>query len=186
MKLSKNKDGVKVEKGLVHIYCGEGKGKTTAAFGLVLRAAGQGKRVLVCQLLKDGRSGEVLALGGLKGVEVVEGGDFTGFVDVKNEAALAEARASQGRKLRLVSEKMTRDNYDLVVVDELCTALFLGVIEKGQAEELLIKKPAQTELVFTGRNPAGWLLEAADYISDIRCVRHPYEKGVPARRGIEW
>jgi cob(I)alamin adenosyltransferase len=175
-----------VEKGLIHIYCGDGKGKTTAAFGLVLRAVGQNKKILVCQLLKDGKSGEILALRGMRQVEIIEGFNYTGFVNPKNEKDLKEVKGQQQKKLCLVMDKMERGAYDLVVIDELCTALSLGVIDEKLAEALIEKKPFYTELVFTGRSPTLKLMESADYISEISCIKHPYQKGVPARKGIEW
>lgn len=173
-------------KGLIHIYCGDGKGKTTAAFGLLLRAVGHNRKVLVCQLLKDGTSGEIASLQYLKQAEVIEGFHYSGFVDPKDMKAMEAAKDQQQKKLLLAIEKMATGDYDLVIIDELCTAVSLGIIEKDLAAALIEQKPGHTELVLTGRNPSPYLVEAADYISQIDCVRHPYMKGTEAREGVEW
>ena len=176
-----------MDKGMIHVYYGEGKGKTTAAFGLVFRAVGQGKKVLVCQMLKDGKSGEILATKLYVGqVDIIEGYDFTGFADPSQKDEWERTQKQQQGKFEALLEKMEQGEYDLVLIDELCAAVNLGIITEEMLRQLLIKKPHHTEMVITGREPHPLLLEAADYLSKIECVKHPYEKGVPARKGIEW
>lgn len=170
-----------MDKGLIHLYTGEGKGKTTAAMGLALRALGNGLRVTVVQFLKDGRSGELDPLRRL-GAKVCTGRPGTKFVFQMKEAEKAEVRALQNAQL---AEALETD-CDLLVLDEACAALRLGMVEEELLRRAVLDRPATREVVLTGRDPAPWLMEAAVYITEMRCERHPYRKGIPARKGVEY
>ena len=161
-----------MDKGLIHLYTGDGKGKTTAAMGLALRALGSGLRVTVVQFLKDGRSGELEPLRRL-GATVYTGRPGTKFVFQMNEAEKAEVRALQNAQLA-------------EALDEACAALRLGMVEENLLSRAVLDRPEGREVVLTGRDPALWLMETADYITEMRCERHPYQKGIPARKGVEY
>ena len=160
-----------MDKGLIHLYTGDGKGKTTAAMGLALRALGSGLRVTVVQFLKNGRSGEL-----------EPGRPGTNFVFQMNETEKAEVRALQNAQL---AEALEFD-CDLLVLDEACAALRLGMVEEELLRRAVLDRPEGREVVLTGRDPALWLMETADYITEMRCERHPYQKGIPARKGVEY
>lgn len=170
--------------GLVHIYCGDGKGKTTAALGLALRAAGSGKSVLLLQFFKDGKSSEFAALSHVPGIEAAMQTRTFGFSWTLSDGEKEEARAYYSG---LLEEAFRRGGaFDLLVLDEAMSACTTGMIDEARLLELLNKKPAELEVVLTGRNPPQALVDAADYVTEMKKVKHPYERGVAARRGIEY
>ena len=170
--------------GLVHVYCGDGKGKTTAAVGLCARAVGAGKRVVLVQFLKGGETGELAPLQAL-GVRVLRGKGGTRFSFAMTDAEKAAARAVHDAHLQEAAQLTLAEGVDLLVLDEALGALRHGLLDEELLQGLVRQRPAGLELVLTGRNPPAWLLEAADYVSEFTKQKHPYEKGVPARRGIE-
>ncbi len=167
---------------MLHIYTGDGKGKTTAACGLAVRCCGCGKRVLLVQLLKNGKSGEVAQLEAL-GVKVLSRYPFKKFLWNMTDKEKAEVKAL----CRELFAELTRqtDNFDVVVIDEMFGALSENILEK---EEVIsyIKSNADKEIILTGRNAPTEIMEIADYISEIKCIRHPMEKGTGPRKGIEY
>ena len=143
--------------GLVHLYWGEGKGKTTAAMGLALRALGGGYRVVIVQFLKGADSGEVGLLRRL-GAEIYRGKAGQKFVFQMDEAERAAARAKQNENLTAALARPA----DLLVLDEACAAWQLDMVDHALLERAVRGRPAGVEVVLTGRNPAPWMLEAAD------------------------
>ena len=170
-----------MSKGLVHLYWGDGKGKTTAAMGLALRALGQGKRTAVLQFMKDGGSGEIRMLEKL-GAAVYAGKLDGGFVRQMSEEERAAVRQRQDELLR---EIMERDD-ELVILDEACAAWRTETVDRELLLRAVKERPAWREIVLTGREPADWMLEAADYSTEMRCEKHPFSSGVRARRGVEF
>lgn len=170
--------------GLIHIYCGDGKGKTTAALGLALRSAGSGKKVLLLQFFKDGKSSEFAALAHVPGIEVVRQSKTFGFSWTLSEEEKAEAAAYYAGLLENAFQRS--GDFDLLVLDEAMSALNTGMIREERLLALLGEKAAELEVVLTGRNPSQALLEAADYVTEMKKIKHPYEKGVAARKGIEY
>jgi cob(I)alamin adenosyltransferase len=170
-------------EGYVQVYTGDGKGKTTASLGLVLRAVGKGLRPIVLQFMKaDPSWGEIVALERL-GVPVRQCG-LDHWV-IKGEATdedLAAAKAGFDQARGLV---MSAD-YDLVVLDELVTALFFELVPLDAVLALVEGKPAAVELVMTGRHAPDELVAAADLVTEMRPLKHYYDAGVPARSGIEF
>lgn len=174
---------------MVHIYHGDGKGKTTAAMGLALRAAGHDWRVRVTQFLKDGSSGEVRELAKLPGVEVdacpaaVLAGKFT-FQMTPDE--LARVRSAQDGMLARSAAELADGACDLVVLDEALDAASTGTLDAAALLELARAHGERAEIVLTGRDPAPELIDLADYVTEMRAVKHPYGHGVAAREGVEW
>ncbi len=168
--------------GYVQIYTGDGKGKTTAAFGLAMRAAGRGWRVLVTQFMKaDPSCGEVVSAGRL-GIRVEQVG-LDHWVR-KGEATPDDRRAAAagfGRARDLIGG----GEFDLVVLDELITAVFFELVTVDQVRALLDGKPAHVELVLTGRRAPDEIVAAADLVTEMRPLKHYYDAGVGAREGIE-
>ena len=168
--------------GLTHLYCGDGKGKTTAAMGLALRAAGRGLRVVIVQFLKSGDSGELSLLRTLPNVTVLSGKGSTKFSFQMNEEERCAAKAKHETHLR---EALSLP-FDVLVLDEAASAHNTGLLATALLEEAIHHRQPNTELVLTGRNPAAFLLEAADYVTEMKCCKHPFERGVAAREGIEF
>lgn len=175
-----------LDRGLVHIYCGDGKGKTTAAVGLSTRAAGSGLRVLFVQFLKDGRSGELRTLATVPGVAILAGVPVKGFLREKEEDARGRIADEHRARFAEAVREASSGAFDLLVLDEAMAAVDLGLLPLDAVCAFLDSKPPTLEVVLTGREPSPALLERADYISQIQCVRHPYQKGIQARKGIEW
>ncbi|MCI6944204.1 MAG: cob(I)yrinic acid a,c-diamide adenosyltransferase [Faecalibacterium sp.] len=167
--------------GLLHLYYGDGKGKTTAAMGLALRALGSGKKVVVLQFLKGGQSGEIPLLEQL-GAKIYRGKAGQKFVFQMNEAEKAATRDLQNRNL---SAAMTEDA-DLLVLDEAGSAWELDMVDKALLQKAVLARPAAQECVLTAHAAPRWMLDAADYVTEMKCCRHPYQKGIAARKGIEY
>ena len=170
-----------MELGLVHLYWGEGKGKTTAAMGLALRALGNGCRVVIVQFLKGADTGEVPLLRQL-GAEIYRGKAGQKFVFQMDEAEKAAARAVQNANLAAALARPA----DLLILDEACAAWQLDMVDRALLERAVRERPAGQEVVLTGRAPAPWMEELADYSTEMRCCRHPFHQGVPAREGVEY
>lgn len=170
-----------MDKGLVHLYWGEGKGKTTAAFGLALRALGAGARVMVVQFLKDGQSSELTPLRHL-GALVLSGKPGTKFFSQMSEAERADVRALHNQML----QQAIGSDCDLLVLDEACAACRLGMVEEELLREAVLRRPSTREVVLTGRDPVEWMRQAADYSTEMCCHKHPYQQGICARKGIEF
>lgn len=167
---------------MIHLYCGNGKGKTTAAMGLALRAAGRGERVVITQFLKGADSGERYALAKLPQVELLPLPEQVKFTFQMDEQERLEA-SRRCRALLDEARERAKDCF-LLVLDEACAAVNSGLLP---LEELLDCLDNLTcEIVLTGRDPAPQLLERADYITQMEPLRHPYQRGITARKGIEW
>lgn len=176
-----------MKQGLTHVYYGDGKGKTTAALGLGMRAWGCGFNVVLVQFLKDFPTGELTALKKLNGFLVLRGkaaGKLFSKDMSEEDKLLTKAihDANLERAISLVNESKC----DLLVLDEVLDACQLGLLEEAPFRSLLCDKPQGLELVITGHAAAGWVLEHADYITEMVKRKHPYERGVSARKGIEF
>lgn len=172
-------------KGLIHIYTGEGKGKTTAGIGLSIRFAGSGGKVLYTQFLKDDSSSELNILSCLDPITFLPSGKNFGFTFTMTEETRQLARLHYQKHLENAIDEVTKGNYGLFVLDEIIGADNAGLISHDTLIDFLSHKPKQLEVVLTGRNPAADLKRLADYISDIQKVKHPFDKNIPARIGIE-
>lgn len=172
--------------GLVHIYHGDGKGKTTAAIGLAVRAAGRGMRVLILRLLKTDDSGEVDVLRRIPGITVIPCDRTFGFVSRMSEEQKKEAADYYSAKLKEAFQKTREEKYDMLIADEIMAACNYQMVPEQEILDFLDHKPKQLEVIMTGRNPSQQLKKRADYITEMRLEQHPYVKGVKARLGIEY
>lgn len=165
---------------MLHLYWGDGKGKTTAAMGLALRALGHGRRVVIVQFLKDGTSGEIAPLRAAgAAVYACPNAKFTWLMDEADKAAAREASA------RALGQALA-EPFDLLVLDEACAALKSGILDEALLRRAVAFAKNGREVVLTGRDPAPWLQDAADYSTEMRAHRHPYADGVAAREGVEY
>ncbi|MDR2485830.1 MAG: cob(I)yrinic acid a,c-diamide adenosyltransferase [Treponema sp.] len=170
--------------GLIHLYIGNGKGKTTASVGLSVRARGRDKTVVFAQFLKSGVTGELRSLEKL-GIRVIRSDVTFGFTHRMDEQTKAACRYEQNRLINLINEAMQAEKIDLLVLDEVLDAVNTGMLEDKALRSLVENKDMDMEVALTGRDPAEWLVEAADYISDIAKAKHPFDRGIRARIGIE-
>ncbi len=174
------------ERGLIHIYCGDGKGKTTAALGLGLRAWGNGIQVLFLPFLKDARSGEIAAIKNLDGFCVAEVPEHLPFLRDMTSWERLRYTEFAGQMFEEGVEAARKGQCGLLILDELCAAVNQGILSLDKVTESLETKPPDLEVVLTGRNPPEQWISLADYVSEIHCIKHPYQKGIPARQGIEY
>lgn len=174
-----------MNNGLTHLYIGTGKGKTTAAMGLALRALGAGERVYVCQFLKSGHSGELAMLVRL-GATVSPAGRVDKFTFQMTEAEKEECAAGCTTCLHQAAAALAGGDYGLVLLDEVVDAVNCGMLACQEVLDALEAKSPATEAVLTGRNPDPRLVELCDYVTDMACVKHPYQQGIGARHGVEY
>jgi cob(I)alamin adenosyltransferase len=170
---------------MVHIYYGDGKGKTTAAFGLAVRALGAGLRVLAVQFFKTQETGEVSFLDNVENATVMRPEAGGGFTVTMDEQDFLQTKEEHDRMLAYAAEGANSGRYDLIVLDEALDAYEWELMSKSVLQALLCDAPEGVEIVLTGRKPCG-LEEYADYITELKKVKHPYDAGQLARRGIEY
>lgn len=174
----------RLERGLVQVYTGNGKGKTSAAFGLALRAAGRGLKVYIIQFIKGGFDyGELYIVDNLPNLtlKAFGRGEFiTAKPPDKEDVRLAE------QALQLAKEAVKSGKYDVIILDEVNVALTLKLIDLEEVLKLIQSKPNHVELVLTGRNAPVQVIDASDYVTEMREVKHPYSKGYQSRKGIEY
>lgn len=189
-------------KGLVHIYCGDGKGKTTAAIGSAVRAAGRGMGVLVCRFLKTDDSGEVAGLSLISGVRVLPCDRNFGFSWEMTPAQKKDAALYYTEKFLKTWEMAAGQDgeggcgggdgsggeggCDMLILDEIIGACSLGFINEEIVINALRQRPAHLEVILTGRGPSSSLMECADYVTEMVLGKHPFERGISAREGIEY
>jgi cob(I)alamin adenosyltransferase len=171
-------------QGLVQVFTGNGKGKTTAALGTILRAAGHGLKIFIVFFMKgDYAYGEFEALLKLPNVEILKSG-FRQFTDPLN--IKPEEKEQAVKALAAATKAINSGRYDLVVLDEINVALEYKLIELDDVIKLIANKPANVELILTGRYAENRLLEMADLVTEMVKVKHPFDKGIKARKGIEY
>lgn len=173
-------------KGLVIVYTGDGKGKTTAALGMALRAAGHGMKVLIVQFVKSFKSyGELKFLKKYDcGIEIKTMGK--GYVKMKGDVHPFEEHVKAAKKtLEFAREQIQSKKYQIVVLDEINIALDKKLISMKEVADLISQKPPHLHLVLTGRNAPKKLIGLADLVSEVKEIKHPFRKGILAQKGIE-
>jgi len=167
------------------IFTGDGKGKTTAALGMALRACGHGQRVLVVQFIKaDQSSGEVSALRDLPKIELIQCG--LGFVPPPTHAAFPAHQQAAAQALNRVKEAIESSLYNLVILDEVCTAIDLELVSTQSVLNTIALAKDHSNLVLTGRGAPNALIERADTVTEMHCVKHAFNSGRKADAGVEW
>ena len=169
-------------RGYVHVYTGDGKGKTTAAIGLAVRAAGAGLRVYIAQFVKSGETSEIRAIKRFADQISVE--QFGTGRFIRGRPSPADTQAAQ-RGLQRVGEVLQTDQFDIVILEEANVAVALGLISARSLLDLVTSRPEHIEVVITGRNASPEIVAAADLVTEMKAVKHYYHNGVRARVGIE-
>jgi cob(I)alamin adenosyltransferase len=172
----------KLKRGLVEIYTGNGRGKTTAALGLALRATGHGLRVCMIQFMKGRSYGELKSATKL-GLKIIQFGQKT-EVNRNRPSPKDIERAQNG--LKYAKEAMTSEEFDIVILDELNCAIDWKLLDVETVLDVIRQKPPGVELIITGRYARPEIIELADLVTEMREIKHPFQKGIPARKGIEW
>jgi cob(I)alamin adenosyltransferase len=174
----------RLKQGLIQVYTGDGKGKTTCALGLAFRAIGQGFRVFMVQFLKSGDTGEVEAARRLAPDFTIHSFGVKGFPKLSDPDPQTRERVREA--FTLAREVILAGDHDLVILDEINLSLTYGLVPLPEMLEVLRQRPPHVEVVLTGRAAPPELVECADLVTEMRPVKHYFEAGIKARRGIEW
>jgi cob(I)alamin adenosyltransferase len=173
------------DKKRILLFTGDGKGKTTAALGMALRASGHGMKTMVIQFVKaDPTTGELAACRHLPGCEIVQTG--RGFVPEQNDPACREHVMAAAEGLKLAAQALSSGGYDLVILDEICTAIGKGLLDEGQVIEAVQRGATGICVVMTGRNATAGLVSIADTVTDMRMVKHGFQEGREGQEGVEY
>ena len=175
------------QKGLTIVYTGKGKGKTTAALGIVLRAIGYGKKICMIQFIKGSwHYGELYSSNRLEPeFEMVAiGKGFVGIIDDKSSKEDHEIIANEA--IKISREKIQSGKYDIIILDEINYAIKLGLIKVEDVIDLIKSKPEKLDLVLTGNYAVNEIIDLADLVTEMREIKHPFQKGIKARKGIDF
>ncbi len=171
-----------IDKGYIHIYTGNGKGKTTAALGLALRAAGYGMKTYIGQFMKGRHYGELTSLRDHPCITIEQYGD----VDCVHREEITQKHVDQAQQgLKRAQEILRSGQYDILILDEINVAVWFDLISTRQVLELLDHRPNHVEIVMTGRRAPEALVKIADVVSEMKEIKHYYQQGIKARTGIE-
>ncbi len=172
--------------GLVHLYTGDGKGKTTAAIGLAIRAAGSGKKVVFTQFMKGQDTSELRSLSLIDNIKVIRNKENLGWFK-KGDPELAMAFTGlHNETLDKIKKLIETHECDVLIMDEITYPYNYSIIDKNALEKLIVEKPKYLEIILTGRNADSFFTENSDYITEMKKIKHPYDKGIMAREGIEF
>ncbi len=174
-----------MNKGLIHVYCGDGKGKTTAAIGLAVRGAGSGMQVVFLQFLKGRPVSELAGLKLLPGITVIRNNKDFGFYNTMTEQDKKAITMLHNENLNQAVHLVKEGRCDMLILDEITAAYKYQLVDRAVIDDLILHKKTELELVLTGREPDPMFLRMADYVSEIKKIKHPYDKNVTARKGIE-
>lgn len=174
------------EKGLVILYTGEGKGKTTAALGIVLRAVGYKKKCLIVQFGKAWFTGELVGIKKLAPyVRIIQGGK--GFLNILGDKVpLKKHKLAAKEAFNILYKEVISDKWDIVIADEIVGSASAGVLPEEKVVRLIRDKPERLDLILTGHNGSKRLIKMADLVTEMREIKHPYQKGILAKKGIDF
>lgn len=171
--------------GRVLVFTGDGKGKTTASLGIALRAVGHGMKVKIIQFVKsDTSTGEIAALNMLPGVEIVQTG--CGFVPNESNAKFTDHRQAAENGLKIAAEAIESCKYSVVILDEICVAVAKKLLNENEVIEMIRKASPDVTVVLTGRGATPAMIELADTVTNMSCVKHGMQQGIKAQEGVEF
>ncbi len=169
-------------KGYIHIYTGDGKGKTTAAFGLALRAAGNGMKTYIAQFMKGVSYSEIAAIEKIEGIDLEQ---FGWDQCIRKEDVSDFHKEKTGEGLEAVYEKVTSKKYDIIILDEILVAIWFGLIKESEVIKFIDWHQRDSELVLTGRKATEKIIKTADLVTEMKNIKHYFDKGIMSRKGIE-
>ena len=172
------------DKARILIFTGDGKGKTTAALGMAFRAIGHGLRVLVIQFVKESDTGEIFAADTMANMRIVQTG--LGFLPDAKSKEYCKHKLAAEKGLTLATESIESGNYDLIILDEICVAVNKGLLQEKDVICVIDKANAKMSLILTGRYATTALIDLADTVSNIECVKHGLQAGIVAQKGVEF
>ena len=176
---------MKKETGCIHIYYGDGKGKTTTGMGLITRAAGYGYKVLLYQFMKNNKTSERKILEQVLNITIINGLEQEKFSFLMTEDEKTQRRIFYNNRFLEITKKAVEEQYDVLFMDEAIYTISAGLLDEAPVLEFLKTKPESLEVILTGNTPSEAMIELADYVSEIRKIKHPFDNGQPARKGIE-
>lgn len=176
---------MKKQTGCIHIYCGDGKGKTTCGMGLCTRAAGYGFQVLIYQFMKDNSTSERKILEQVPNITIVPGLALEKFSFQTTPEEKAKRKQFYEEQFRKVTELAEREAFDVMFLDELIYTIRAGLFDEQLLLDYLDHKPERLEVILTGQGPSDELIRRADYVSELKKIKHPFDRGIGARDGIE-
>ncbi|MCI7814698.1 MAG: cob(I)yrinic acid a,c-diamide adenosyltransferase [Lachnospiraceae bacterium] len=171
--------------GLVHIYYGNGKGKTTTGMGLSIRAAGYGYKVLLYQFMKNNKTSERKVLEKVENITIIDGKEQVKFSFQMTPEEKEEQRKFYNEEFQRITAKAVEEHYDVLFMDETIYTVSAGLLDEALVLDFLRNKPENLEVILTGNTPSEEMIALADYVSEIGMIKHPYQKGQAARNGIE-
>ncbi len=171
---------------MIQIYYGDGKGKTTAAIGQAIRAAGAGMLVTMVQFLKGSPTAELEVLSRIPEITVLRNELDLGFTNQMSEKGKEQALMMHNVNLLTAIDMINQKKCDMLILDELLTTYDLGLVDKNMVHTLLEMRPKELEIVLTGHKEVSYFVEQADYITNMKKEKHPFDKGFSARHGIEY
>lgn len=177
---------MKLEKGLIAVYTGNGKGKTTAAVGQGIRSAGNDLNVRMVQFLKGGSTGELNVIETIPNFNIFRFERPRGFFWTLNDQEKKELQEDIDKAMEFVESTIDNNYCDVLILDEVMGALSNKLIDIDRLIDAIQRRPETMEIILTGRNVPEKLYEIADYVTEMKDLKHPFEKGIPARKGIEW
>ena len=172
--------------GFIHLYTGDGKGKTTAAIGLAVRAAGAGMKVVFAQFMKGRDTSELNSLSSIEGITIVRNNTDLGWYKKDDPEQAKEYTKVHNEILDEIETLIMNRQCDVLILDEVTYPYNYGIIDKERLENLIEDGPEDMEIVLTGRDAPDFMSESADYITNMQKIKHPYDKGIDAREGIEF
>jgi len=173
------------ETGCIHVYYGDGKGKTTTGMGLITRAAGYGCRVLLYQFMKNNKTSERKILERVENITIIDGLETEKFSFQMSPEEKEQHRAFYEKQFQMVTQKAKEERFDVLFLDEIIYTIRAGLFHETLLLDFLKNKPPHLEVILTGQGPDQALIDAADYVSEICKKKHPFDQGMAARKGIE-
>ena len=174
------------KQGLIHLYTGDGKGKTTAAIGIAVRAAGAGMKVVFAQFMKGRDTSELKSLSRVDGITIIRNCEDLGWFNNEDTEQAKKYTDIHNKLLGEIETLVMNGQCDMLILDEVTYPYNLGIIDKERLVNLLADSPEEMEIVMTGRDADQFLCDCADYVTEMRKVRHPYDLGINGRLGIEF
>lgn len=171
------------DKARILIFTGDGKGKTTAALGMAMRASGHDMKVFIIQFVKQSETGEIVSAARMENIRFEQAG--LGFVPQSGSREFAKHKKAAKKGLALTQEAIESSDYDLIILDEVCVAVNKGLLNEKDVAEVIFKAEPKISLVLTGRGATAGLIDLADTVTEMRCVKHGMNSGTPAQRGVE-